>query len=371
MVRRKSRYIHQLPGWPDLHWRQADLAAPLAAARYRQGRLISRMEALGFPLRQEASLRTLTLDVLKSSEIEGRILDPGQVRSSIARRLRMDIGGLVPSGRDVEGVVDMMLDATRHFDRPLTAARLRGWQAALFPLGSAGRPRMRVGAWRDDAKGPMQVVSGAVGHEHVHYEAPAAGRIDAEMAGFLDWVNRRDGIDPVLRAAGAHFRFVTIHPFDYANDLIARAIADWALARSEASPQRFYSMSSQIRLERKDYYAVLERTQKGPLDITGWMSWFLGCLDRALSRTETALAAVFRKERFWKAHAGAALNTRQRMILNRMQDGFEGKLTSSKWAKLAKCSQDTAQRDILGLMEQGILAKDAAGGRSTSYSLRV
>ena len=365
-----SRYIHERPDWPKCRWDQKALAAQLAAVRHRQGRLIGRMEALGFSYRKEAVLQTLTLDVLKSSEIEGENLNPEQVRSSIARQLGMDVAGLVPADRNVEGVVEMMLDATQNFEKPLTTERLFDWHAALFPTGRSGLHRIRVGAWRDDSKGPMQVVSGPIGHERVHYEAPAAQRIDAEMTVFFDWANQPGDTDPVLRAAIGHLWFVTIHPFDDGNGRIARAIADWALAQSEKSSQRFYSMSAQIRQERNAYYDILEKTQKGTLDITDWLEWFLGCLDRAFEGTETTLSAVFRKARFWETHIETLLNERQRLILNKMLDGFDGKLTSSKWAKLAKCSQDTAHRDILDLVEHGILVKDAAGGRSTSYSLK-
>ena len=362
-------YIHERPDWPKYTWDQEKLAPKLAAVRHRQGRLIGRMEAIGFPLRKEAELQTLTLDVLKSSEIEGEVLSPEQVRSSIARRLGMDIAGAIPADRHVEGVVEMMLDATQNFDKPLTAERLFGWHAALFPTGRSGLHKIIVGAWRDDSKGPMQVVSGPIGHEKVHFEAPAAKRLKSEMAKFIGWANKTSDIDPVLRAALAHLWFVTIHPFDDGNGRIARAIADWALAQSENSSQRFYSMSSQIRLERNDYYDILKETQKGTLDVTEWMEWFLGCLDRAIAGTESSLAGVFRKARFWENAAGKSINDRQRLILNKLLDGFEGKLTSTKWAKLAKCSQDTAQRDIQALIDQKILVKDAAGGRSTSYSL--
>jgi len=325
------------------------------------------MESLGFPHRDEAMLQALTLDVVKSSEIEGEILNPEHVRSSIARRLGMDIAGLAPADRRVEGVVKMMLEATQQYARPLTVKRLFGWHAALFPNPGAG---IRAGAWRDDARGPMQVVSGAMGRERVHYEAPPAGRLDSEMAGFLEWANRTGDLDPVLRASQAHLWFVTIHPFDDGNGRIARAIADWALARSEHSSQRFYSMSAQIRREHNAYYEILERTQKGTLDVTAWMAWFLGCLDRAIAGTERSLASVFAKDRFWKTQAHMTINERQRLMLNKLLDGFEGKLTSTKWATLARCSQDTAQRDIADLIDHGILARDRAGGRSTSYSLK-
>ncbi len=363
-----SQYIHQGSDWPNFHWNQEALAVPLAGVRLRQGRLIGRMEGLGFAQRDEAMLQTLTQDVVKSCEIEGEMLNPDQVRSSIARRLGMDIAGLMPSDRRVDGVVQMTLEATRNYAQPLTKERLFGWHAALFPDAPAN---IRAGAWRDDAKGPMQVVSGAIGRERVHYEAPAAGRLEAETAVFLDWANRTGGIDPVLGAAQAHLWFVTVHPFDDGNGRIARAIADWALARSEGGARRCYSMSAQIRRERQRYYEVLEQTQKGGLDVTDWMLWFLGCLDRAIAGAEASLAVVFERDRFWKTHARLALNERQRLMLNKLLDGdFAGKLTSSKWAKLTKCSHDTAHRDIARLIGHGILVKETAGGRSTSYSLR-
>lgn len=364
-----TQYIHELKNWPKFRWSRERLAEQLAAVRHRQGRLIGRMESLGFTLRAEAMLQTLTEDVMKSSEIEGEILDKAQVRSSIARRLGMDVGGLIPADRNVEGIVEMMLDATQKFGAPLTAKRLYDWHAALFPTGRSGMTRIRTGAWRDDKSGPMQVVSGPMGRERIHYEAPAAPRLNREMRAFLAWFNGKESIDPVLKAGVAHLWFVTVHPLDDGNGRIARAIADMALARSEKSPQRFYSMSGQIRIERKAYYDVLEATQKGDLDVTGWIEWFLGCLGRAIDGAETILAAVLKKARFWEARAGEQLNERQRKILNRLLDGFEGKLTSSKWAALGKCSQDTASRDIDALVKRGILIKDAAGGRSTSYSL--
>jgi Fic family protein len=362
-------YIHQLLDWPKFTWDQHSLAKQLAAVRHRQGRLIGRMQALGFALREEAVLATLTEDVLKTSEIEGEILDKREVRSSIARRLGMEAAALPPADRNVEGVVEMMLDATQKFGDPLTAERLFGWHASLFPTGRSGMRKIVAGAWRDDKSGPMQVVSGVEGRERVHYEAPAAGKLDAEMKFFLDWFNGQDDTDPVLRAARAHLWFVTIHPFDDGNGRIARAIADMSLARSEDSPQRFYSMSAQIQLERKTYYDMLERTQQGELDMTLWTEWFLGCLDRAFDGAEKTLAIVFRKAEFWKKHSAAPLNVRQRDIINRLLDGFDGKLTSSKWATIEKCSPDTALRDIGNLVERGLLKKDQGGGRSTSYSL--
>lgn len=362
-------YIYEQDDWPKFVWRDEKLAACLAEVRHRQGRLLGRMEALGFPLRTEALLQTLTEDVLKSSEIEGEVLDKDQVRSSIARRLGLDIAGLVPADRDVEGVVEMMLDATQRYDQPLTEARLFDWHAALFPTGRSGMGKIRVGAWRDDSNGPMQVVSGPIGRERVHYEAPAAKALKREMGQFLKWFEADQGIDPVLKAGMAHLWFVTIHPFEDGNGRIARAIADMALARSEHSSQRFYSMSAQIRAERAAYYRMLETTQKGDLDITPWLSWFLDCLDRAFDGADDILGSVMHKARFWDRHADVPLNDRQRLVLNRIMNGFEGKLTSSKWAKLAKTSQDTASRDIADLVEKGILERDAAGGRSTSYSL--
>jgi Fic family protein len=368
-MRRITLYIHQTADWPRFHWNQDGLANQLVEVRHRQGRLIGRMEALGFQLREEAFLDTLTQDVVKSSEIEGEILDIDQVRSSIARRLGLDLGALAPSDRHVEGVVEMMLDATQKYQEPLTEERLFGWRAALFPTGRSGMQRIKAGDWRDDVSGLMQVVSGPLGKERVHYQAPAADRLPTEMSRFLGWFNGPALIDPVLKAALAHLWFVTVHPFDDGNGRIGRAIADLALARSEKSPKRFYSMSAQIRLERNDYYDMLERTQKGTLDVTVWMHWFLGCLDRAFDGAEITLATVLRKAQFWETHAGESLNDRQRKVVNRLLDGFEGKLTSSKWAKLTNCSQDTANRDINDLVKRGILAKDAAGGRSTSYSL--
>jgi len=363
-------YIHELPDWPRFRWSRDALLQRLAVVRHRQGRLMGRMESLGFSSRAEAVLSTLTLDVLKSSEIEGEILDRDQVRSSIARHLGIDIGALAQADRNVDGVVEMVLDATQNFAQPLTRERLFSWHALLFPATGRRIGKITVGAWRDDANGPMQVVSGPIGRERVHFEAPAAGRIEREMAAFLDWFNGDDNTDLVLKAGIAHLWFVTIHPFEDGNGRIARAIADMMLARSEQSSQRFYSMSSQIRQERNAYYQGLEKVQKGTLEITGWLEWFLDCLGRAIDEADGTLANVIGKARFWEFHASLPFNDRQRLLLNKLLDGFEGKLTSSKWAKLAKCSQDTALRDILSLVEWGVLVKDAAGGRSTSYSLR-
>jgi Fic family protein len=364
-------YIHDLDQWPTFTWDDGALAASLARVRHRQGRLVGRMEALGFGLRDEAVLSTLTDDVIKSSEIEGENLPQDQVRSSIARRLGMDVAGLVDAERHVDGVVDMILDATQNYDATLTDERLFGWHASLFPTGRSGLTQITVGAWRADSKGPMQVVSGPIGRERVHFEAPAAPRLARDMQIFLTWLNSDNGLDGVIKAGIAHLWFVTIHPFDDGNGRIARAIADLALARSENSPQRFYSMSSQIRAERNRYYDILEATQKGDLDITAWLIWFLACLDKAIDRAETTLAMVLAKARFWEAMSKAPINARQRLVLNRLLDGFEGKLTSTKWAALAKCSQDTATRDIEGLVALGALERSAAGGRSTSYELVI
>jgi Fic family protein len=364
-----ATYIHELKQWPNFRWDDALAARHLAPIRHRQGRLVGRMEALGFDLRADAVLATLTEDVLKSSEIEGEILDRGLVRSSIARRLGMDIGALAPADRHIEGVVEMMLDATQKYAEPLTADRLFAWHAAMFPTGRSGMTKIIVGAWRDEVSGPMKVVSGPIGRERVHYEAPRAPRLEAEMSAFLKWFNDEALLDPVLKAALAHLWFVTIHPFDDGNGRIARAIADIMLARSEQSAQRFYSMSAQIRLERNSYYDILEATQKGDLDVTEWLEWFLGCLDRAIEGAEETLSSVLRKARFWEANKDQPLNERQRKIINRLLDGFEGKLTSSKWAALTKSSPDTALRDITDLVKRGILVRNPGGGRSTSYSL--
>lgn len=362
-------HIHELKDWPRFHWDTEHLAKPLALVRHRQGRLIGRMESLGFNLRQEAVLRTLTADVLKSSEIEGEKLEADQVRSSIARRLGMDIGALKPADRNVEGVVEMMLDATGHYDQPLTADRLFGWHASLFPTGRSGMTKIRIGAWRDDGTDPMEVVSGAIGNERIHFTAPTAARLEREMTAFLDWFNKSADTDEVLKAGLSHLWFVTIHPFEDGNGRIARAIADMSLARSEKSPQRFYSMSTQIRQERAAYYDILERTQKGTMDITPWMDWFLGCLGRAIDGAQTILGTVLAKAHFWESVRGVSLNERQTLVLTRLLDGFEGKLTTSKYAKLTKSSQDTALRDILPLVERGILVRGPEGGRSTSYAL--
>lgn len=362
-------YIYQHSTWPTFTWQHEHLESVLGAVRHHQGRVLGHMEALGFSLQTEALLQTLTLEALKSSEIEGELLPSEQVRSSLARRLGIDVAGLVPAERRVEGAVDMLLDATQGFAQPLTAERLCGWQAALFPTGRRGLQRIQVGAWRTGAKGPMQVVSGVVGREQVHFEAPEAAHVALEMTQFLAWFNTDTSLDAVLKAGIAHLWFVTIHPFEDGNGRVARALTELQLARADASAQRFYSLSAQLRLERNAYYAQLEAAQKGGLDITTWLAWFLACLGRALHATEQTLARVLAKARFWEQHAAFSFNARQQRLLNQLLDGFEGKLTSSKWATIAKCSQDTATRDIQALLDQGILVKEAAGGRSTSYRL--
>ena len=362
-------YIHELPGWPRFTWKRDRLAEPLAGIRYQQGKLIGHMEALGFELRQEALLTTITEDVVQSSAIEGDRLDLHQVRSSVARRLGLDIAGLTPSDRNVDGIVEMMLDATGNYDEPLTDDRLFGWHAALFPNSRSGLTRILTGAWREDRSGPMQVVSGAIGRERVHYQAPAARRVPKDMTAFLRWFEKPPAADPVLCAAEAHLWFVTIHPFEDGNGRIARAIADMALARSENSPQRFYSMSAQIRRERGEYYSALQNAQRGNLDITAWMEWFLACLGRAIASAHGNLQSVLGKARFWEMAAAHSLNPRQRQVLNRVLDGFDGRLTSSKWAVLARCSADTALRDITELLGWGLLERGSERGRSTGYVL--
>lgn len=362
-------YIHQRAKWPNLTWDGGALGAPLAEVRYRQGLLLGRMAALGFELRSEAGLVVLSTEVVKSSAIEGQVLNPDEVRSSIARRLGLDAAGLPTAGREVEGVVEMMLDATRNFRAPLTKERLFGWHAALFPTGRSGMRRVTVGAWRTEESGPMQVVSGPVGAETVHFEVPEAERLEGEMVQFIDWFNERGSVDPVLEAGIAHFRFVTIHPFEDGNGRIARAIADLALARADGIPDRFYSMSSQIESERGEYYRRLESAQRGDVDITSWLAWFLGCLGRAIDGAERTLAAVLDKARMWQRIGRRPVNERQRRVIDRMLSGFEGFLSTSKYAKLAACSNDTALRDIRELLLWGILVQNPGGGRSTSYRL--
>lgn len=363
-----ATYVHKRTDWPNLTWRNDALEEQLGAVRHRQGRLIGRMESLGLGLRQEAHLRTLTEEVTKSSAIEGEHLDQKQVRSSIARKLGMDIVGLTPSDRNVDGLVEMLVDATTNFDKSLTKKRLFTWRSALFPTGRSGLEKIIVGKWRDDKTGPMQVVSGAR-RQRIHFEAPSAERLDDEMAAFLKWFDAKPDTDAVIKAAIAHLWFITIHPFQDGNGRIARAIADMALARSENSGQRFYSMSSQIRADSKAYYEILEATQRGDCDITHWLTWFLECLNRAFDRAEGILGNVLHKAAFWETFGDIKINDRQRIVLNRLLDGFEGKLTSSKYATLAKTSPDTALRDIDALVKEGMLFKEPGGGRSTSYAI--
>jgi Fic family protein len=364
-----SKYIYQQTGWPAFRWDNDVLILVLGRVRNLQGRLTGKMEALGFGLSDEANLTTLTLDVVKSAEIEGEKLDTSQVRSSVARHLGMDIAGLVPSDRNVDGVVEMTLDAIRKYKEPLTKRRLFSWHSSLFPTGRSGMLKIITGKWRDDSTGPMQVVSGPMGRKKVHFQAPPAKEVENEMSQFLKWFNSRSDTDPVLKAGVAHFWFITIHPFEDGNGRIARVLADMLLAQAERSDRRFYSMSAQIRSDRKRYYEVLEETQKGTLDLTGWLLWFMECLESALNKAEDILSAVFFKAAFWNKYSSVHLNERQRLMLNKILDGFTGKLTSSKWAKISGCSADTALRDIEDLIEKGILKKEQAGGRSTSYKL--
>ena len=363
-------WIHEDNNWPDLTWDAGKLASKLAEVRHCQGRLLGRMEGLGFELKREASLGMLTNDVVKSSAIEGENLNPQEVRSSIARRLGIDVAGLAPASRDVEGIVDMMLDATQQFFKPLTKERLFDWHAALFPAGRSGMRRIATGDWRTAATGPMQVVSGPVGREKVHFETPNADRLEHEMGSFLEWFEDKINVDPVLRAGISHLWFVTIHPFEDGNGRIARAIADMALARSDGMADRFYSLSTQIESERKDYYVQLEKQQRGTPEITGWLEWFLDCLGRAISSAEDTLHNVLFKAQLWGKMNQQPVNERQRLIVHRMlEDGFEGHMHTSKYAKLAKCSTDTALRDIQDLKALGIFIQNPGRGRSTSYRL--
>ncbi len=367
MMRRK--YIHKLPAWPYLTWRHDELAEKLAEVRFSQGRLVGRMEALGLQVEQETNLAALTSDVLKSSEIEGEILNPEQVRSSVAKHLDIDTGGVsLPTSQSIEGIVTVMLDATQNYGHSLTNERLFGWHSALFPSGRSEGFEITVGRYRTRA---MQVVSRKQigGPEIVHFEAPAAERVDVEMQTFEDWFNAPPDSDPVLKAGLAHLWFVTIHPFDDGNGRIARAIADMALARSENSPKRFYSMSMQIMRERDAYYQTLERTQAATTDVTAWLEWFLGCLNRAIASSESSISDILSRTRFWDHIAPLAINERQSKVLNLLLGDFEGNLTTTKWAKLTKCSHDTALRDITALMDHGILARGPEGGRSTNYVL--
>jgi Fic family protein len=362
-------YIYQLSDWPGFTWDSNVLIAPLAKVRHIQGKLVGKMETLGFKLRNEAVLETLTMEVLKSSEIEGQILNLDQVRSSIARRLGMKISGLVPSDRDVDGVVEMMLDATQNFDKSLTIDRLFGWHSALFPSGRSGMYKIIAGKWRDDSTGPMQVISGAMGKEKVHYQAPPASDIKKEMKLFLSWFNKSSDKDLIIKSGLAHLWFLTIHPFEDGNGRIARALSEMLLTRSDGVSQRFYSMSFQIRSERKDYYNILEKSQKGTLDATEWLVWYLKCLENALYSSDVILLKVLYKNKFWTKFATEVLNSRQILLINKLLDDFTGQFTTSKWAKIAKCSPDTALRDIQDLLNKNILKKNPSGGRNTNYKL--
>lgn len=365
-----SKFIYQNQNWPNFIWNNERLITILGNVRHLQGRLIGKMESIGFDLRNEASLETLTLEIIKSTEIEGEILNPEQVRSSVARRLGMDIAGLIPSDRNVDGVVDMVLNAIQNYNEPFSKERIFDWHFSLFPTGRSGMYKIIVGNWRDDASGEMQVVSGPMGKEKIHFQAPDANQIDEEINQFLNWVNNENSIDSVIKAAIAHLWFVTIHPFDDGNGRITRAITDMLLTRSDGASQRFYSMSAQIRIERKGYYKILEETQKGTLDITKWLEWFLECLLNALKASDLVLSKVLCKHKFWNKYAKVTLNERQIKLLNKLLDGFEGKLTSGKWAKIGKCSSDTALRDIQDLITKEILISEGSGGRSTNYILR-
>lgn len=362
-------YIYELDNWPKFEWNPETILDLLVPLRHAQGRLLGRMESVGFDLRIESTLKALTQDVLKTSEIEGVILNPSSVRSSIVQRLGLEAEGSSPVDRAVEGVVEMMLDATSNYEKPLTKERLVSWHAALFPTGYSGLSSIVVANWR---QGPMKVVSEYFGRENIHFEAPVSDRVDFEMTRFLEWFNGDTVSDLILKSAIAHLWFLTIHPFDDGNGRIARALTDLLLARSENSAQRFYSLSAQIQRERLDYYAILEQSQKGTLDITSWLQWYLKCLERAIVQTDETLTTIFVKDQFWKRLKMVSVSDRQRKIINKLLDGeFFGVLTSSKWAKISKCSQDTAHRDIQDLINKGIIVQNESGGRSTSYRLNL
>lgn len=362
-------YIYENSNWPEFKWNSEKLLPLLSEVRNLQGLVVGKMGAMGFDLKNQANLEILTQDVIKSTEIEGEILNLEQVRSSVARRLGLEISGLIPSDRNIDGVVEMMIDATENYDKPLTKERLFAWHNALFPNGLSGMYEILVGKWRNDSTGPMQVVSGPLGKEKVHYQAPSSEIIADEMDKLLNWINKKSETDLVIKSAISHLWFLTLHPFEDGNGRIARAITDMHLAKTDNQSYRFYSMSSQIRSERKKYYEILEKTQKGNIDITEWLDWFLNCLLNALKSSETILEKVFFKHNFWMKYSISIKNDRQKKVLNKLLDGFDGKLTTSKWAKINKCSQDTASRDILDLIEKGILFKLQGGGRSTGYDL--
>ncbi|WP_410875069.1 Fic family protein [Nocardia sp. A7] len=363
------RYIWEAAEWPHFTFDAALLAKPTAAVALAQGRLHGRLAHADDAAQERAGLEALTSDVVKSSAIEGELLDAASVRSSIARRLGVDIGATTPSDRRVDGVVDMILDATRHHDHPVTAERLFGWHAGLFPTGYSGISRIRVGGWRTDETGPMEVISGPYGRQQVHFETPPAARLDDDMRHFLHWLDAETPEPAVLKAGLAHLWFVTIHPFDDGNGRIARAIGDLALARSEHSPLRFYSLSAQIQRDRKNYYAVLESTQRGDLDVTLWLLWFLDALHQSIDNADNTIDAALAKSRFWRTWHGTPMNPRQIDMLNRILDGFNGKLTTRKWSTITKTSQASALRDINELLDLGVLRRSDSSGRSTSYEL--
>ena len=365
-----TKYIYQHKQWPDFQWDENQISPKLASVRFKQGRLIGQMENLGFQLQKEATLTAMTEEVIKSSEIEGELLDEAQVRSSIARQMGIEVAGIIPSDRQVDGVVEMMIDATQNFDQALTDDRLFGWHALLFPIGRSGSRKIEVGNWRQNTKeDPMQVVSGAMGREEVHFQAPDSIYVSAEMEAFIRWFNEEMKLDSLLKAALAHMWFVTIHPFEDGNGRIARSIADMQLTRSDQSTYRFYSMSAQIRLERNSYYTILEETQKGDLDITNWVLWFLACLDRALDGSRWLLDKVLSKAKFWEHFQSMTMNDRQTHMINMLLDGFEGKLTTTKWAKISKTSADTALRDIQDLILKNVLVKVGESKKGASYEI--
>lgn len=369
MTRQIPRYIWGLERWPEFAWEAAALLPALGEARRLQGQLLGNMSRVGFNDRRKATAETLADDAIETSQIEGEVLSRSAVRSSVARRLGIPLGAVHPTDAKTEGVVDVMIDATSHYDDALTTDRLFRWHRSLFPVDRENDMRMAIGRWRDDLQGPMQVISARLDRQTVHYEAPPADRVDAEMRKFLYWFNLEKHGDGLIRSAIAHLWFVTIHPFEDGNGRIARAIGDLVLAQDEASPDRFYSISRQIRIDKKDYYDILESTQKGGLDITAWLEWFLGCYSRAINGARHVLSDVLKATRFWDAVRGIEMSSRQRAVLNRLLDGFEGKLTTRKWAKLGKTSDDTALRDIKDLLGKGVLVKNAGGSRTTSYSL--
>jgi len=361
-----AKYIYQYKSWPNFTWNEKEIQVILGKLRHLQGKIFGQINALGFSIKEETMLSTLTLDVVKSSEIEGQFLNYEQVRSSIARKLGIKYAGMVYPDRNVEGVVEMLLDATQNYEQPLTEERLFAWHGALFPTGRSGLYKIDIACYR---KGEMQIVSGAMGKERVHYQAVPVKQVKFEMDRFLDWFNNYTDIDPVIKSAIAHFWFIIIHPFDDGNGRIARAISDLLLARSDNSSLRFYSLSNQMLLERKVYYDTLQKVQYNDADITEWIVWFLNCLYRALKNSDKTIEKVLYKASFWDKHKNTELNSRQRLMLNKLLDGFEGKLKTSKWAKITKCSQDTALRDIKDLIEKGILRQEKSGGRSTNYEL--